>query len=145
MGEYGKIFVHQSFKEKEMSQFFDYTGVVEEVGQTQSFGASGFTKRELIVGNDIDSNSRYPNPVKFTFKKDNCSLIDGIQKGQRVKIHFAIDGRRWDGPRGTQYFVDLTALKIDVMNADGTSTEPVPAPAEPDLPADAGEIDDMPF
>ena len=57
-----------------MSQFFDYTGVVEEVGQTQSFGASGFTKRELIVGNDIDSNSRYPNPVKFTFKKDNCSL-----------------------------------------------------------------------
>ena len=128
-----------------MSQLFDYTGVVEEVGQTQSFGTSGFTKRELIVGNDIDSNSRYPNPVKFTFKKDNCSLVDGVQKGQRVKIRFAIDGRRWDGPRGTQYFVDLTALKIDVMNADGTSTEPVPAPAEPDLPADAGEIDDMPF
>ena len=128
-----------------MSQLFDYTGVVEEVGQTQSFGTSGFTKRELIVGNDIDSNSRYPNPVKFTFKKDNCSLVDGVQKGQRVKIRFAIDGRRWDGPRGTQYFVDLTALKIDVMNPDGTSTEPVPAPAEPDLPADAGEIDDMPF
>ena len=128
-----------------MSQFFDYTGVVEEVGQTQSFGSSGFTKRELIVGNDIDSNSRYPNPVKFTFKKDNCSLIDGIQKGQRVKVHFAIDGRRWDGPRGTQYFVDLTALKIDVMNADGSSTEPVPAPAEPDFPASAGEVDDMPF
>ena len=121
------------------------TGVVEEVGQTQSFGTSGFTKRELIVGNDIDSNSRYPNPVKFTFKKDNCSLVDGVQKGQRVKIRFAIDGRRWDGPRGTQYFVDLTALKIDVMNPDGTSTEPVPAPAEPDLPADAGDIDDMPF
>ena len=128
-----------------MSQLFDYTGVVEEVGQTQSFGTSGFTKRELIVGNDIDSNSRYPNPVKFTFKKDNCSLVDGVQKGQRVKIRFAIDGRRWDGPRGTQYFVDLTPLKIDVMNPDGTSTEPVPAPAEPDLPADAGDIDDMPF
>ena len=128
-----------------MSQLFDYTGVVEEVGQTQSFGTSGFTKRELIVGNDIDSNSRYPNPVKFTFKKDNCSHVDGVQKGQRVKIRFAIDGRRWDGPRGTQYFVDLTALKIDVMNPDGTSTEPVPAPAEPDLPADAGDIDDMPF
>ena len=128
-----------------MSQLFDYTGVVEEVGQTQSFGTSGFTKRELIVGNDIDSNSRYPNPVKFTFKKDNCSRVDGVQRGQRVKIRFAIDGRRWDGPRGTQYFVDLTALKIDVMNPDGTSTEPVPAPAEPDLPADAGDIDDMPF
>ena len=39
-----------------MSQLFDYTGVVEEVGQTQSFGTSGFTKRELIVGNDIDTH-----------------------------------------------------------------------------------------
>ena len=84
---------------------YDYQGVVEEVGQTQSF-SSGFTKRDIIVGNDIDSESRYPNPVKFSFKKMNCSLLDGIEKGQRVKIRFAIDGRRWDGPKGTQYFVD---------------------------------------
>jgi len=128
-----------------MAQFFDYTGVVEEVGQTQSFGANGFTKREVIVGNDVDSNSKWPNPVKFTFKKDNCSLLDNVQKGQRAKIHFAIDGRKWDGPRGVQYFVDLTGLKIEVLNADGSSTEPVPAPAEPDFPADAAEVDDMPF
>lgn len=128
-----------------MAQLFDYTGVVEEVGQTQSFGSNGFTKRDLIVGNDVDSPSKYPNPVKFTFKKDNCSLVDGITKGQRVKIRFAIDGRRWDGPKGVAYFVDLTALKIEVMNADGSSTEPVPAPAEPDAGFDVEAVDDMPF
>ena len=127
-----------------MSQFFDYTGVVEEVLPVQTF-SSGFTKRDVIVGNDVDSPSKYPNPVKFTFKKDNCSLLDGIRKSQRVKIHFVVDGRRWDGPKGTQYFVDLSGLKIEVLNADGTSTEPVPAPAEPDRPADPGEVDDMPF
>ncbi len=128
-----------------MAQLFDYTGVVEEVGQTQSFGSNGFTKRDLIVGNDVDSPSKYPNPVKFTFKKDNCSLVDGISKGQRVKIRFAIDGRRWDGPKGVAYFVDLTALKIEVINADGSSTEPVPAPAEPDAGFDVEAVDDMPF
>ena len=127
-----------------MSQLFDYTGVVEEVGQVMTFG-SGFAKREVIIGNDVDSPSKYPNPVKFTFKKDNCSLLDGISKGQRVKLRFAIDGRRWEGPKGVQHFVDLTALKIEVLNADGSSTEPVPAPAEPDFAADAGDIDDMPF
>ena len=127
-----------------MSQLFDYTGVVEEVGQVMTFG-SGFTKREVIIGNDVDSPSKYPNPVKFTFKKDNCSLLDGISKGQRVKLRFAIDGRRWEGPKGVQHFVDLTALKIEVLNADGSSTEPVPAPAEPDFAADAGDVDDMPF
>jgi hypothetical protein len=107
--------------------------------------SSGVTKREIIVGNDVDSPSKYPNPVKFSFKKDNCSLLDGIQKGQRAKIHFVIDGRRWEGPKGVQYFVDLTGLKIAVLNADGSSTEPVPTPAEPDIQADPGELDDMPF
>jgi hypothetical protein len=128
-----------------MSALYDYTGVVEEVGQTQSFGSNGFTKREVIVGNDIDSDSRYPNPVKFTFKKNNCQLLDGISKGQRVKVRFAIDGRRWEGPKGVQYFVDLTGLKIEVMNADGSSNEPIPVPPEPDLPAGPEELDDMPF
>ena len=127
-----------------MSQIYEYTGVVEDVLATQTF-SSGFTKREVIIGNDVDSPSKYPNPVKFAFKKDNCSLLDGVKKGQRAKVRFAIDGRRWEGPKGVQYFVDLTGLKIEVLNADGTSTEPVPAPAEPDLPADAGDVDDMPF
>lgn len=130
-----------------MAQIYEYTGVVEEVGQTQSFGSNGFTKREIIIGNDVDSTSKYPNPVKFTFKKDNCSLLDGIGKGQRAKVRFAIDGRRWEGPRGVQFFVDLTGLKIEVLNADGSSTEPVPTPAEPNFPDDpvAGDVDDMPF
>ena len=129
-----------------MSQLFEYTGVVEEVGQTFSVGQNGFTKRECIIGNDVDSPSKYPNPVKFTFKKDNCSLLDGVQKGQRAKVRFAIDGRRWDDPRtnSAKYFVDLTALKIEILNGDGSSTEPVPAPAEPDIPVSAVD-DDMPF
>ena len=123
---------------------YEYTGVVEEVLPVQTF-SSGFTKRDIIVGNDVDSPSKYTNPVKFSFKKDNCSLLDGISKGQRVKIDFVIDGRRWEGPRGVQYFVDLTGLKVAVLNADGSSTEPVPTPAEPDMPADVGDVDDMPF
>lgn len=129
---------------------YDYQGVVEEIGQTQTIGSNGFTKRDLIVGNDIDSENRYPNPVKFSFKRMNCSMLDNIQKGQRVKVRFAIDGRRWDGPRGTQYFVDLTGIKIDVIGAEGAA--PSAAAPEPAAPA-PGEIasasnefvDDVPF
>lgn len=47
---------------------YDYTGVVELVGETKSFGANGFTKRDLVVGNDVDSMNKYPNPVLFTFE-----------------------------------------------------------------------------
>ena len=126
---------------------YDYTGVVEVIGETKAFGTNGFTKRELVVGNDVDSQNKYPNPVLFTFKKDRCSLVDAVKKGDRVKVQFTIDGRRWDGPNGTRYFTDLTGWKIDVLNADGTATEPVPVPQPAEAPADidAGDPDDIPF
>jgi hypothetical protein len=31
------------------------------------------------------------------------------------------------------------------LNSDGTSTEPVPAPADPDVAFDVGDDSDMPF
>ena len=135
---------------------YDYTGVVEVIGETKAFGANGFTKRELVVGNDVDSPNKYPNPVLFTFKKERCSLVDAVKQGDRVKVQFTIDGRRWDGPNGTRYFTDLTGWKIDVLNADGTATEPVPVPqatepvpvpqpAEAPADVDAGDPDDLPF
>ena len=126
---------------------YDYTGVVEVIGETKAFGANGFTKRELVVGNDVDSPNKYPNPVLFTFKKERCSLVDAVKQGDRVKVQFTIDGRRWDGPNGTRYFTDLTGWKIDVLNADGTATEPVPVPQPAEAPADidAGDPDDLPF
>jgi hypothetical protein len=129
-----------------MSQIYEYTGVVEEVGSTQQIGTNGFTKREIVIGNDVDSTSKWPNPVKFTFKKDNCQLLDSVKKGVRAKVRFAIDGRRWDDPKtGTaKYFTDLTGLRIEVINNDGSSTEPIPAPAEYDG-AGADDIDTMPF
>lgn len=126
---------------------YDYTGVVEKVLDTQTF-QSGFTKRDLIVTDDIGSESRYPNHLPFTFKKDGVNLLSGIKPGDRVKIHFAIDGREWQSPQGqVKYFTDLTGLKIEVLNGDGTSTEPVPEPAIPDdaaLDASAA-VDDLPF
>ena len=126
---------------------YDYTGVVEVIGETKAFGANGFTKRELVVGNDVDSPNKYPNPVLFTFKKERCSLVDAVKQGDRVKVQFTIDGRRWDGPNGTRYFTDLTGWKIDVLNADGTATEPVPVPQPAEAPADvdSGDPDDLPF
>ncbi len=127
-----------------MAQSYEYTGVVEEVLPLQTF-PSGFTKREVVVGNDVDSPAKYPNPVKFAFTKENCSLLDTVKKGQRVKVSFFINGRRWEGQKGVQYFVDLSARKIEVLNADGSSTEPVPTPAEPDMGPATSDVDDLPF
>lgn len=128
---------------------YNYKGIVEEIGETKAFGNNGFTKRELVVGNDVDSQSKYPNPVCFTFKKDKCGLCDAVKKGDRVNVQFTIDGRRWDGgANGVRYFVDLTGWKIEKINDNGTTTEPEATP--PDLPADfpadaPTDVEDLPF
>ena len=117
-----------------MAAIYEYTGVVEKVLQLQTF-ASGFTKRDVVMTDDVGTESKWPNHIAFTFKKDAASMLDTVREGQRAKIRFAIDGREWTNPQGqVKYFTDLTGL-----------TEPVPAPAEPDFPEDAGAIDDMPF
>lgn len=129
-----------------MAAIYEYTGVVEKVLEMQTF-ASGFTKRDLVMTDDVGTETKWPNHIAFTFKKDQTSLLEGLREGQRAKIRFAIDGRVWNDPKTgkDRYFTDLTGLKVEVLNADGTSTEPLPAPAEPDFVDGASELDDMPF
>ena len=128
-----------------MAAIYEYTGVVEKILPVQTF-SSGFTKRDIVLTDDVGQAGNWPNHIAFTFKKDNTSVLDSVKEGQRAKIRFAIDGRVWNNPRTgkNQYFTDLTGLKLEVLNADGSSTEPVPVPAESDFPADDGDID-MPF
>ena len=131
-----------------MAQYYDYEGFVEEVGDTQVVGKNGFTKREVLLADELNSTSMWPHRIAFTLKKDNCSLLDGVQKGQRVKVHFAIDSRVWLDPKTNKnrFFTDLTALKFELVNADGSSVEPVPQPPEaPEAAADVGDPDDLPF
>lgn len=127
-----------------MSAFYDYTGIVHKILPLQTFN-SGFTKRDVVLTDDVGSNSRYPARIPFTFKKDNCSLLDSVREGQRVKVRFAIDGREWTNPQGqTKYFTDLTGFKIEPADeASGEAPEPpVPADGIAEISADD---EDLPF
>lgn len=129
-----------------MAAIYEYTGVVEKILPTQTF-TSGFSKRDIVLTDDIGTETKWPNHIAFTFKKDSASVLETVKEKQRVKIRFAIDGREWTNPKGeVKYFTDLTGLKLEVLNSDGTSTEPVPTPAEPDFSEDVGaDVDNLPF
>ena len=90
-----------------MAAIYEYTGVVEKVLQLQSF-ASGFTKRDVVMTDDVGAESKWPNHIAFTFKKDAASMLDTVREGQRAKIRFAIDGREWTNPQGqVKYFTSV--------------------------------------
>ncbi len=125
---------------------YDFSGKVVEVGETQTFGAKGFKKRSLVVLEDSDS--KYPNEVEFICTKDRCEQLDSISKGQHVKIRFSVSGRRWDGPKGVRFFVELNPYSVVAEGSEGTSVS-VPPPANaPEMPsASSSEPDpmDLPF
>ena len=61
-----------------MQAIYDYVGIVETVCELQTF-ASGFTKRDLVLTDDNDVQTKYPNHIAFTFKKDNTALLNNVQ------------------------------------------------------------------
>lgn len=129
---------------------FTLTGTLQNIGPTQSFGSNGFTKRDIVV---LEEGTKYPNPVKFTLKKDNCALADNFHEGDKVTVSFSINGREWENKtKGiTQYFVDLDAYKIE--DGDGSAGKQsgskkgksVPPPAEPPVDVSYDDPDEMPF
>ena len=119
------------------SDQLDCTVLEADGNNLESLEAAGIASADALVTLTEDDET---NMI-------TCSLVDAVKQGDRVKVQFTIDGRRWDGPNGTRYFTDLTGWKIDVLNADGTATEavPVPPPAEAPADVDAGDPDDLPF
>ena len=95
-----------------MQAIYEYTGIVEAVCDLQTF-PSGFTKQDLVLTDDNDVQTKYPNHIAFTFKKDNTAKLNNVQKGQRAKVRFAIDGRVWQDPKTgkNRYFTDLAGRR----------------------------------
>lgn len=106
---------------------YEMIGKIKAIFEPMSF-ASGFTKREFLLAMEDD----YPQDVKFTCVKERAAQLDKFQAEDRVKVAFRVRCRTWENPnKGTQYFTDLEAFKIDKMDADGSSVsydeaEPMP-------------------
>lgn len=72
-----------------------------------------FTTRELV----IETDSQYPQLVKFQLTQDNCPLLDHHKEGDTILVHFDLRGRQWND----KFFTNLQAWKIDKV--DSTSQE----------------------
>ncbi len=119
-----------------MGKAFEMDGTIKAIQPTQTFN-SGFTKRECIV---CDDDGRYPNDIKFVFVKDNCAVLDRFAEKDRVRVTFSIRGNYWQD----RLFNDLQAFKIEKLDTDGSTAEPIAVPEEV-FEADVITDDDMPF
>lgn len=119
---------------------YEMTGTVKVVMDLMTFD-SGFTKREFVV----TTRDQWPQDVKFETVKDKTAILDNIEPGQEVTVHFDIRGNEWKD----RYFVNLSAWRIQTdaqAPADapsGQANNNIP-PLDTDAP-DSVEDEDYPF
>jgi hypothetical protein len=84
---------------------YKFKGTIKEVKDTQIFETKSFKKREFIL---TESESKYPQTIKFELFKDNCNLIEGYKTGEEVEVKFNVKGREYNG----NYYITLDAYSV---------------------------------
>ena len=108
-----------------------FEGVIHKMQAEQTFG-SGFRKREMILSPDSSSDKR----MKFVFLGDEaCDSATVLTEGERVTVHFTLDGREWYSERKqeTLFFTDLIVRDIEVVGSPDRLqklSEPAPEPGD---------------
>ena len=87
-------------------------GRIKQIFATESVGANGFQKRDLVITTD----GQYPQDIIIQFAQGNCALLDNLQIGQIVKVQFNLQGREWTSPQGeVKYFNTVVGWKIELI------------------------------
>ena len=87
-------------------------GRIKQIFAPEAVGANGFQKRDLV----ITTEEQYPNDIIIQFTQSKCALLDTLQVGQRVNVHFNLQGREWISPQGeVKYFNTVVGWKIELI------------------------------
>ena len=100
-------------------------GRIKQIFATESVGENGFQKRDLV----ITTEEQYPSDIIIQFTQSKCALLDNLQVGQMVKIHFNLQGREWTSPQGeVKYFNTVVGWKIELIQTTNVAQQYQQAP-----------------
>jgi len=123
----------------------EITGKIKLIGETQTFGASGFRKRELVVTTD----EQYPQMLMIEFVQDKTDALNSYNVGEDVKVSINLRGREWINPEGVaKYFNSIQGWRIEKLQGGGSQGVPPVEAIDAFEPADKvsdTEPDDLPF
>lgn len=120
-------------------------GKIKLVGDVQTFGSSGFRKRELVVTTD----EQYPQMIMIEFIQDKVDLLNNFKVGQDVKVSINLRGREWINPQGeAKYFNSIQGWRVESLGQTTSKSQDLPPvdqfPKATTFSQDE-EDDDLPF
>ena len=108
-----------------------------------------FKTREFVVEKSEDINGKIiTNLIKFQCVQDRTGIIDRVNTGDEIKVHFNIRGSKWEKDGRVSYFNNLDAWRIEQILQPGKDESPDDDHLEPlDTFTSASQeaIDDLPF
>ncbi|PHN08070.1 DUF3127 domain-containing protein [Flavilitoribacter nigricans] len=123
---------------------FEVEGTLHKKFDTENKTGT-FQAREFVI-EVADGN--YPQLVKFQLVQDRCALLDPFQENEKIKVHFDLRGREWNG----KYFTNLNAWRLEKVEMTASTASAPPDfsddsfPSAGDEPQAGGDFDDdLPF
>ena len=84
-----------------------------------------FKKREFVLEHtEVAGENSWVSTPKFQLTQDKCSLIDSANIGDELNVQFNIRGNKWEKDGKINYFTNLEAWKIEVINNVTSETPP---------------------
>lgn len=112
-------------------------GRIKVIFAPETVGQNGFQKRDLVITTD----GQYPQDIIIQFAQGNCALLDNLQVGQMVKIHFNLQGREWTSPQGeVKYFNTVVGWKIELIQTTNVAQSQYQQPPQGYAQAPQGYI-----
>lgn len=106
-----------------------------------------FKTREFVVEKSEDINGKIiTNFIKFQCVQDRTGIVERVNIGDEIKVHFNIRGSKWEKDGRTSYFNNLDAWRIEQIlkpensNVSEEQLEPIDTFTSSD-----NATDDLPF
>jgi hypothetical protein len=85
-----------------------------------------FKTREFVVEKSEDISGRsITNFVKFQCVQDKTAIVDKVNVGDDIKVHFNIKGTRWEKEGKVNYITNLDAWRIEQTLKPGDAKKAV--------------------
>jgi hypothetical protein len=102
-----------------------------------------FQKREFVLETEENNGGNvYTQNIKFQLVQNKCSELDASNVGEVVRVHFNLQGRKWEKDGKVSFFNSLGAWRIEKVG----SIETPPQSQASVMPEPEGtDVDKLPF
>ena len=117
---------------------YEITGTLVKKYETETKGEK-FQVRDFVI--KASDGGQYENFVKFQTTGDRTAIIDDLNEGDEIKVHFDLRGRQWQ----EKYFTNLNAWRVERVSADRPAPAKRPTAATEPTPETNEASEDLPF